>query len=75
VTDFLIIAVVVETILVALFAAGTVTYRRARRNATACDFPGCLAARAELRRLADEHDEVPSDDVLAAVELADPHRH
>lgn len=74
-TDFVIVAVVLETVLLVALVAAFVRHRRAKANATACDFPGCLAARAELRRLADEHDAVPRQDVLAAVEIADPHTH
>ncbi len=72
-TDFVIVAVILEAVVIVALAAAFIAYRRAKANATACDFPGCLAARAELRRLADEHDAVPRQDVLAAVEIADPH--
>lgn len=67
-TTFLAVAIVVETALVVLLAVGFVRYRRARRTATACDFPGCAQARDELRALAAEHEHVPSRAVLQVVE-------
>lgn len=72
---FLIVSLVVEAVAVAAFAVAWVKTRRARRNADACDFPGCIQARIELRELADKHEAIPRLEVLAVVENVEAHEH
>lgn len=72
-TAFLILAVVVEAAMVGAFAVAWRTTRRARRDATACDFPGCAEARAELRQLAADHEAIPRRAVLEVVEGVEAH--
>lgn len=73
--NFLTIAVIVEAIVVLVVAAGWLHARKARRNADACDFPGCIQARNELRALADAHTAIPREDVLDVVERVEAHEH
>lgn len=70
---FLTIAVIVEAVVVLAVTAGWYVARKARRNADACDFPGCIQARKELRALADEHATIPRQDVLDVVEKVESH--
>lgn len=72
---FLIVAVIVEAVVVLAVAAGWYVARKARRNADACDFPGCIQAREELRALADAHTAIPRQDVLDVVEKVESHEH
>lgn len=65
---FLILAVAIEAAIVAAFALAWRTTRRARRAATACDFPGCHEARLDLERLAAQHEAIPRQKVLDVVE-------
>jgi hypothetical protein len=55
-------------LMLALTIRAVRAHRRARATATACNFPGCAQARAELRALAAEHEHVPSRAVLDVVE-------
>lgn len=48
---------------------------KARKPIKGCDFPGCLAARIELRRLADEYDKVPSQMLIDLINGVEDHEH
>jgi hypothetical protein len=76
-TDLLIIGAIAYAVLVPAFCVAWYRSRTAKRSAAACEFPGCIAARAELRRLAIQHasDGIPSGDVLDVVEGVEAHEH
>lgn len=70
---FLLIAVATEALVVLVVGAAWLKARKARRNADACDFPGCIQARKELRALADQHPAIPRQDVLNVVDKVESH--